>query len=105
MYALHGVPGFFLVSRRFQTPQRSSVESTVFMVKAVLGIRSQDPPFFWKPFSKRFTLVSCAMSTSDKNNDRQCEDCGKYEAVEIGDSLLCPDCLQLRGACCAGDDA
>lgn len=29
-----------------------------------------------------------------------CERCGRYGAVRLGDSWLCPDCVDIAGSCC-----
>jgi len=33
-----------------------------------------------------------------------CEQCGRFDAIEVGDHKLCPDCHAVSGSCCAGDD-
>lgn len=33
--------------------------------------------------------------------DKCCEKCGKYGAVEIGDKFLCEDCITEAGCACA----
>jgi hypothetical protein len=41
------------------------------------------------------------LSTSRPNESVACEVCGRFEAVEIGDRLLCTDCYgQTCGSCC-----
>lgn len=37
------------------------------------------------------------------NNDADtlvCEVCGKFDAIQIGDRVLCTDCYQNAGSCC-----
>jgi len=31
-----------------------------------------------------------------------CDECGNFEAMEIGGKLLCADCLSVSGSSCAG---
>jgi len=33
--------------------------------------------------------------------DKCCEKCGRFDAIEIGDSLLCEDCITQAGCVCA----
>jgi hypothetical protein len=33
-----------------------------------------------------------------------CSRCGRFDAREIGDTVLCDDCYSEAGACCAADD-
>jgi len=33
--------------------------------------------------------------------DKCCEKCGRFDAVEIGDTLLCEECITLAGCACA----
>ena len=39
---------------------------------------------------------------SPVNADAACERCGQFDTVEIGGSVLCPDCVALAGCGCAG---
>lgn len=29
-----------------------------------------------------------------------CEECGRSDAVRVGDRVLCADCFSLHGSCC-----
>ena len=33
--------------------------------------------------------------------DKACGECGQFGAYDFGDELLCMDCYQHRGSCCA----
>ncbi|MDD5139200.1 MAG: hypothetical protein PHY43_02940 [Verrucomicrobiales bacterium] len=35
----------------------------------------------------------------------QCDECGNFGALEIGDRRLCTDCVTLAGSACAGSTA
>ena len=34
-------------------------------------------------------------------NDRACEKCGRYDAIEMGEHFLCGDCIAQAGCACA----
>jgi hypothetical protein len=34
----------------------------------------------------------------------RCDRCGRPEAQPVDAGMLCPECFQLCGACCAGGD-
>jgi hypothetical protein len=33
--------------------------------------------------------------------DKCCEKCGRFDAIEMGDKFLCEDCITLAGCACA----
>jgi hypothetical protein len=44
--------------------------------------------------------------TVDESNqtNRQCVECGNFEAVEVGDKFLCAECITQAGCSCGGGD-
>jgi len=38
-------------------------------------------------------------------NERTCEKCGRYNAIEMGDQFLCEECITLAGCACAEREA
>jgi len=36
------------------------------------------------------------------NESAVCDTCGHFGAIEFGDRVLCPDCYETFGSCCAG---
>ena len=36
------------------------------------------------------------------NEDAACDECGNFGALEIGDHILCAECVTLAGSACAG---
>ncbi|HEU6448185.1 MAG TPA: hypothetical protein VFV23_07100 [Verrucomicrobiae bacterium] len=45
------------------------------------------------------TVQSVNNSTSV---EKSCDECGRAEAIEIGDQFLCADCISNNGSSCAG---
>lgn len=58
---------------------------------------------FQKDFASFYPELCKCVRTSELLDGRPCDQCGRFDAIQLDDRWLCPDCYAACGSCCAGE--